>query len=180
MAETLARQFGRIVEQECAPFQFALSTRAGTDCVGHAIRAMTDLNSRATVVFDGIGANDHVLRSSMLGKLLEVPRLRALIPFVRTACAQPTSYEWEDQHGSRHQIWQHEGGEQGDPLMPLLLCLAVHNPLTAIQDQLRPGEYVFAFLDDRYAPSSTLSQRSWVRAQESSCMQAKPGCGTGG
>ena len=51
----------------------------GTDCVGHAIRAMTDLNSRATVLsVDGIGAYDHVLRSSMLGKLLEVPRLRAL------------------------------------------------------------------------------------------------------
>ena len=68
-------QFGRIVEQECAPFQFALFTRAGTDCVGHAIRAMTYLNSRATVLsVDGIGAYDHVLRSSMLGKLLEVPR----------------------------------------------------------------------------------------------------------
>ena len=66
VAKTLARQFGRIVEQECAPFQFALSTRAGTDCVGHAIRAMTDLNSRATVLsVDGIGAYDHVLRSSM-------------------------------------------------------------------------------------------------------------------
>ena len=153
VAKTLARQFGRIVEQECAPFQFALSTRAGTDCVGHAIRAMTDLNSRATVLsVDGIGAYDHVLRSSMLGKLLEVP-LRALIPFVRTAYAQPTSYEWEDQHGSRHQIWQHEGGEQGDPSLPLLFCLAVHNSLTAIQDQLRPGEYVFAFLDDIYVVS---------------------------
>ena len=88
----------------------------------------------------------------MLGQLLEVPRLRALIPFVRTAYAQPTSYEWEDQQGSRHQIWQHEGGEQGDPLMPLL-CLAVHNPLTAIQNQLRPGEHVFAFLDDIYVVS---------------------------
>ena len=112
----------------------------------------------------------------------------ALIPFVRTAYAQPTSYEWKDQHGSRHQIWQHEGGEQGDPLMPLLFCLAVHNALTAIQDQLRPGECVFAFLDDIYvvslpertrAISSTLSPRSWARAQEWSYMRARPGCGTG-
>ena len=70
VAETLARQFGRIVEQECAPFQFALSTRAGTDCVGHAIRAMTDLNSRATVMFDRIGANDHVLRSLNVGQIV--------------------------------------------------------------------------------------------------------------
>ena len=35
------RQFGKAVEATCAPFQFALSTRAGTDCVGHAIRALT-------------------------------------------------------------------------------------------------------------------------------------------
>ena len=188
VAKTLARQFGRIVEQECAPFQFALSTRAWTDCVGHAIRAMTDLNSRATVLsIDGIGAYDHVLRSSMLGKLLEVPRLRALIPFVRTAYAQPTSYEWEDQQGSRHQIWQHKGGEQGDPLMPLLFCLAVHNPLTAVQDQLRSGStclrswttFMWCLSQSGRVPSSTLSLRSWVRAQESSCTQARPGCGTG-
>ena len=184
VAKTLARQFGRIVEQECAPFQFALSTRAGTDCVGHAMRAMTDLNSRATVLFvDGIGAYDHVLRSSMLGKLLEVPRLRGLIPFARTAYAQPTSYKWGDQQGSRHQIWQHEGGEQGDNMMPLLFCLAVHNPLTAIQDQLTCLRswtiFMWCLSQSGRVPSSTLSLRSWVRAQESSCMQARPGCGTG-
>ena len=154
VGKTLARQFGPVVEQVCAPFQFALSTRAGTDCVGHAIRVMTDLDPRATVLsVDGVGAYDHVLRSSMLGKLMEVPQLRPLIPFVRSTHAHPTNYEWEDQHGTRHQVWQHEGGEQGDPLMPLLFCLAVHNALTDIQEQLRPGEYVFAFLDDIYVVS---------------------------
>ena len=152
VGKTLARQFGAVVEQVCAPFQFALSTRAGTDCVCHAIRVMTDLDARATVLsVDGVGAYDHVLRSSMLGKLMEVPQLRPLIPFVRSTYAHPRSYEWEDQHGTRHQVWQHEGGEQGDPLIPLLFCLAVHNALADIQEQLRPGEHVFAFLDDIYA-----------------------------
>ena len=42
VAKTLARQFWKAVESTCEPFQFALSTRAGTDCVGHTIRAMTD------------------------------------------------------------------------------------------------------------------------------------------
>ena len=37
--------------------------------------------------------------------------------------------------------------------MPLLFCLAVHNPLAAIQDQLGPREHVFAFLDDTYVVS---------------------------
>ena len=113
--------------------------------MGHAIRVITDLDVRATVLsVDGVGAYDHVLRSSMLEKLWEVLQLRPLIPFVRSTCAQPTSYEWEDQHGTRHQIWQLEG---------LLFCLAVHNALAEIQEQLGPGEHVFAFLDDIYVVS---------------------------
>ena len=35
------RKFSKEVERACAPFQFALSTRAGTDCVGHVIRALS-------------------------------------------------------------------------------------------------------------------------------------------
>ena len=56
VARTLARQFGKAVEAVCAPFQFALSTRAGTDCVGHTIRAMTDADPECTVLsIDGVG-----------------------------------------------------------------------------------------------------------------------------
>ena len=71
VAKTLARQFGKAVEATCSPFQFALSTRAGTDCVGHAVRTATDRDPQATVLsIDGIGAYDHVHRSAMMGKLL--------------------------------------------------------------------------------------------------------------
>ena len=55
VAKTLARQFGKVVESTCAPFQVAL----GTDCVGH-----------------GIGAYDHVLRSAMMSKLCTVAGCR--------------------------------------------------------------------------------------------------------
>ena len=56
VARTLAKQFMED-EAECAPFQYALSTRAGTD-------------PRVTVlIVDGIGAYDHVLRSAVLGRL---------------------------------------------------------------------------------------------------------------
>ena len=42
-------------EQECSPFQYALSTRAGTDCVGHLLRATTDASPSTTVFsVDGI------------------------------------------------------------------------------------------------------------------------------
>ena len=50
VARTLARQFGPEVEAACAPYQFALSTRAGTDCVGHVVRSLTDARATATLL----------------------------------------------------------------------------------------------------------------------------------
>ena len=41
---------------------------------------------------DGVGAYDHVHRSAMLSKLLEVPSLQPLLPFVRAAYTEPTRY----------------------------------------------------------------------------------------
>ena len=89
---------------------------------------------------NGIGAYDHVLRSAMMCKLHSVPGLRGLLPFVRTTYAHPTSYRWQDAMG----------GEQGDPLMPLLFSLAIHDALVAVQAELGEGEVLFAFLDDVY------------------------------
>ena len=106
VAKVLARQFSKQVEQACAPFQFALFTRAGTDCVGHAIRVATEMNTRWTVLsIDAVGAFDHVLRAAMLSKVAEVPSLREL-PFVKAAYARPSSYVWVDEEGVRHTIEQ--------------------------------------------------------------------------
>ena len=95
VARTLARQFSTEVEAVCAPFQFTLSTRAG-----HAVWATTDANPMTKVLsVDGIGACDHVYRAAMMSKLLEVPSLRHLLPFVRQACGSTTSYSWQDADG---------------------------------------------------------------------------------
>ena len=79
VAKSLARQFAK-KWREFAP----IPVRAGTDCVGHAIRLAIDLDPRATVLsIDGVGVYDHVLRSAMLGKIFEVESLRGVLPFVR-------------------------------------------------------------------------------------------------
>ena len=58
VGRTLAKQYMKDFEDECSPFQYALSTRAGTDCVGHMLRAATDWDPSATVLkVDGIGAS---------------------------------------------------------------------------------------------------------------------------
>ena len=43
------------------------------------------------------------------------------------------TFVWEDELGEVHTIRQGEGGEQGDPLMPLLLCLGQHRALVSVQ-----------------------------------------------
>ena len=45
------------------------------------------------------------------------------LPFVRMFYSSPSRYLWEDQEGVVHTIDQGEGGEQRDPLMPLLFSL---------------------------------------------------------
>ena len=123
VARTLAKPFAREFEKECAPFQYALSTRAGTD---YMLRAATDRDPSATIFsVDGIGAFDHVLRAAMLQRLERMPVARSLLPFVRLSYATPSRYSWCDDDGERHVVTQAEGGEQGDPLMPLLFSIGM-------------------------------------------------------
>ena len=66
VARTIAKQFSKPGEAATAPFQFALSTRAGCECVTHLIRGATDINDRTPIVsVDGIGAFDSISRNSM-------------------------------------------------------------------------------------------------------------------
>ena len=151
VARTLAKQFMAVFEAECAPFQYALSTRAGTDCVGHMLRAATDADPRLTnLSVDGIGAYDHILRSAMLGRLLQMPGARQILLFVRLSYTQPSTYGWFDEDGQRRKVSQAEGGEQGDPLMPLLFSIGIQSALEEVARSLEPGEQLCAFLDDIY------------------------------
>ena len=76
------------------------------------------------------------------------------LPFVRMFYSSPSRYLWEDQEGVVHTIDQGEGGEQGDPLMPLLFSLGQHGALEAVQRSLRDGERMLAHLDDIYIVTS--------------------------
>jgi hypothetical protein len=140
------------VQAACLPYQYALRTRSGTECVGHMFRAATDLDPNLTIVsVDGIGASDHIRRAEMSRKLSSLPHASAIIPFVRLSYAGPSKYQWIDDAGESHTILQGEGGQQGDPLMPLLFALGLHEALATVSAQLRPGEEICAFLDDVYA-----------------------------
>ena len=83
------------------------------------------------------GAYDHVHRSAMMAKLRDTPSLRGLLPFVRSVYSRPSCYKWKDSARICHDIHQREGGEQGDPLMPLLFSLAIHDALVRVSFFLR-------------------------------------------
>ena len=143
VARTLSKQFATVFEQECAPFQYALSTRTGTDCVGHVIRAATDRDGSATILsVDGIGAYDHVLRAAMLEMLEKMPGAQN----VRLSYATPSKYSWWDDDGQKRTVTQAEGGEQGDPLF----SVGIQGALEEVSAVLQPGEQLCAFLADVY------------------------------
>ena len=52
-----------------------------------------------------------------------------IMPFVRQFHGQPSTYLWEGDDGTVFHVEQDEGGEQGDPLMPLLFALGQHASL---------------------------------------------------
>ena len=151
VSRTIAQQLSAAVETVTAPHQYALSTKAGTECIAHVLQSLTELHPEATVTsIDGISAYDLISREAMLQGLARVEGGRSALPFVRLFYGAPSEYLWEDESGTTHRIPQGEGGEQGDAMMPLLFCLGQHEALRATQEQLRDGEHLLAFLDDIY------------------------------
>ena len=74
VAKSIAQQIGDQVEKSAAPFQFALKTRAGSECVAHTLRTLSELNEATTILsVDGVGAFDLISRSAMMQGLVDMP-----------------------------------------------------------------------------------------------------------
>ena len=87
-------------EDACMPFQYALSTRAGTDCVARAARALTDLDGRKTLIsIDSVGAFDHIRRAAVLKAVWNNESLQSLLPFVRLFYEKQCAYILYDDDG---------------------------------------------------------------------------------
>ena len=171
VSRTIAQQVSKAVEAGTAPFQCALFTKAGSECVAHALQALCELDPSSTVVsVDGIGAFDLV--SAMLQGLRRIAP--HVVPFVRQFYGTPSTYWWENDEGVTHHAHQGEGGEQGDPLMPILFALGQHPALVAALRRFHAGERLFASLDDMYvvttpdrvgAVHAILSEELWPHSR---------------
>ena len=151
VARTLAQQLSTEFQCACAPFQFALSTKAGAEALVRVVRAATESDAQTTILsVDGMGAYDHISRQSMLSALASRPDLAGVLPFASMFYGSPSTYLFYDERGVAHEVWQGEGGEQVDPLMPCLLALGQHEALQQARHHLHPSDSLYAFLDDIY------------------------------
>ena len=70
---SMAQQLSAAVESATAPFQYALSTRVGCECIAHALQGLTDLDPNTTIIsIDGTSAFDQTSRAAMLDGLMNV------------------------------------------------------------------------------------------------------------
>ena len=93
VARTMAQQLNAAVERATSPFQYALTTRAGVECVAHVVLTFTDLDPGAAVLSDGVGAFDLISRGAMLQGLRGVEGGEVALPFVSLGCS-PTNISW--------------------------------------------------------------------------------------
>ena len=148
VARTMAKQIEKKAEKATAPFQCALSTKAGCECVAHIVQALTDQDVNATVVtVDGVGAFDLISRNATLEGLLSMEGGDQILPFARLFYGTTSTYLWEDEMGNTQEIPQGDGGEQGDPLTPMLFSLGEHPALEAIRRRLLDDETVVCLPD---------------------------------
>ena len=67
VGRTVAQQLMPAVKRFTAPFQYALRTGAGTECVARILQALTEADPDAPVLSsDGVSAFDMVSRRAML------------------------------------------------------------------------------------------------------------------
>ena len=99
-ARTLAQQFCPQVKCATHPFQHALSTRTGTECVAHMVRALTGMDDEATILsvmasepttpFPGMQC------SRIWADMVDGDKL---FPFIRQFYDSLSYFLWEDELG---------------------------------------------------------------------------------
>ena len=95
VGRTIAKQINPAVEKATAPFQSALTTRAGVECVASVIQTLTDLDHQATVLsVDVVGAIDLISRAAMLEGLRGVEAGDFVLQLVSMFYSSASTYLW--------------------------------------------------------------------------------------
>ena len=145
VARTISHQLAPAVERATSPHQNAMTTRAGCECVVHALQGLTELDLEATVTsIDGVGAFGLISRRAMLEGLRGVDD--AVLPFARLFYGQQSQFFWGERFPRSPHRPSREGGEQGGAMMPLLYSLGQHAALEDVSPQPGPWRTLVRFL----------------------------------
>ena len=153
MARTMSKQLMELVQAATTPFQYAMSTKSGCECIAHALQSLTELNPRATVVsIDGISTYDFVSRKSMLQALADVEGgsqalSQCSVVHRPSACGRILQAECTSSN--------REKAEQGDAMMPFLFSLGQHSALLKVQEVFSPSR---EFVSTTEKPRSGMQQ----------------------
>ena len=120
------------------PTQLGFGTPMGAEATVHAARSYLNgmIQGNLLVKLDFQNAFNSIRRDSMLKSVLEKASL--VFPLAFTSYCQPSSLFF-----SNYIIHSCEGVQQGDPLGPLLFCLAIHDLITLLK-----SEFNVFYLDD--------------------------------
>ena len=161
VARTIAQHFAQTFDRACHPYQFALATRAGSEALVHSFQLATGADPTLIILsVDGIGAYDHVSRTTMLTALRQTAKANQALPFARMFCSTPSTYIWTDQPGQTHPVQQAEGREQGTLSFALEAILAAQTEqATALAWKL--WLLLPRMLLHRQPGTRTLSKEAW-------------------
>ena len=75
VARTMSQQLSPAVERATSPCQYAMTTRAGCECVAHVLQGLTEIDPQVKVTsIDGLGAYDMISRGAIEGSHASVRR----------------------------------------------------------------------------------------------------------
>ena len=137
---TLRRLVAKIVNDASnllAPWQLGYGISGGAEAAVHATRLYFNQlqPDHALIKLDFRNAFKSVRRDKMLSAVQD--RAPSIYPFVHSVYSSPSSLFWDDRTLSFS-----EGVQQGDPLGPLLFCLAIYHHSTL------SAEFCVEYLDD--------------------------------
>ena len=145
VARTKSQQLTDAVQETTAPFQCAMTTKAG--CRTH-FASVASIHKVEPQCNDFVsGRHKCVWHDVTKGDVAGIGQRRR-----RSCCSAVCQHVLWGTVEEPHTIDQGEGGEQGDASLPLLYSLGQHGALQHLhsEEELREGETLLAFLDDTH------------------------------